>query len=262
MSSTLQLYQDDYHVLMHPEGAYATSLVEALKHIPAATQTVLDVGCSRGDFGYLVKQVYPHTQVIGLEFAPQAVELARQQLDHVIQTDIQAPLELPIEKASVDCITCLDVLEHLLDPAFTLTQLVPYLKPTGRLIVSLPNVRWQGVVQNLLLHGRWQDGGAVIQPPHLRYFTLFDIFDLLAGAGLKPITDVSCVASQLSPGMEPLIHFLVSQGLEPNMLQLELQTIQYVLGASTQGEKPDMSLCAAPNRVNWTLAEIRHLFQG
>lgn len=259
MSSTLRLYQDDYHTTQHPDGTFATSLVEALRHIPPGTQTLMDVGCSRGDFGQLVKSIRPQIHVTGLEFAPKAAALARQHLDQVFETDLQAPLDLPIGPHSLDCITALDVIEHVIEPDFTLRQLLPYLKPTGILIVSIPNVRWQGVLQGLLYHGRWQDGGQIIQPPHLRYFTLQDILALLAGVGLNPITDISCVGVPLAPLMSPLVDLLASQGIERHMLQAELQTVQYVFGASQQAAKVDMNLNVVTNRTNWSPAEIVQL---
>lgn len=92
------------------------------------------------------------------------------------------------DKASFDYIVCADVLEHLIDPWKVLTELVTYLKPSGRLVVSIPNVRHWSVWFPLILRGRWEyrDVG-IMDKTHLRFFTRVTGVKLIEGASSKVV---------------------------------------------------------------------------
>src|SRR6185436_7844996 len=92
---------------------------------------------------------------------------------------------LPLAPASLDCIVCADVLEHLRDPERALRLLLRYLAPDGLLVASIPNVRHASVLLPLLVEGRfrYQDEG-ILDRTHLRFFTLHEIVELLTRAGL------------------------------------------------------------------------------
>ena len=61
----------------------------------------------------------------------------------MIEGDIsQQPLTtLPGNIQQVDCLVFGDVLEHLVDPAAVLRQLLPWLKEDGQLLACIPNVQ-------------------------------------------------------------------------------------------------------------------------
>lgn len=152
--------------------AYAGSMrTDILPLIDRPYAHVLDVGCSAGNTGALLKERGLCERVTGVEpFAATAV-LARRKLDHVIEKPVETALdELP--DLSVDCILCLDVLEHLVDPWATVEHLSRKLKPGGAFITSVPNVRHVQVLFNLLVRGRFRytDSG-ILDRTHLRFFT-------------------------------------------------------------------------------------------
>jgi 2-polyprenyl-3-methyl-5-hydroxy-6-metoxy-1,4-benzoquinol methylase len=138
--------------------------------VPAATRTLLDVGCAKGAFGAAVKAARGAT-VWGIEREPAAARVAVTRLDRLIERDISAALpELP--DAYFDCIACNDVLEHLDDPYSVVAAMPRLLTPRGVVIASLPNVRYWQVALDLVWRGRWQyqDWG-VLDKTHLRFFT-------------------------------------------------------------------------------------------
>ncbi len=70
-----------------------------------------------------------------------------------------------------DCIVCADVLEHLKTPERVLTQCKELLKPGGRLIVSVPNAGYCGLVAELMQgEFRYRREG-ILDNTHLRFFT-------------------------------------------------------------------------------------------
>lgn len=152
--------------------AYASSTRTDILHlVDRSYPRVLDVGCSAGNTGALLKERGLCEHVTGVEPFAATAALARQKLDHVIEKPIEAALD-ELAEASVDCILCLDVLEHLVDPWTTVERLSTKLKPGGAFITSVPNVRHVEVLFNLLVRGRFRytDSG-ILDRTHLRFFT-------------------------------------------------------------------------------------------
>ncbi len=91
---------------------------------------------------------------------------------------------LPFEPQEFDYLIFADVLEHLPDPDQALDRLLPFLKEDGRVIVSVPNMRFYLVLLRLALN-RWSytDTG-VRDRTHLRIFTSGSLERMLAGHGL------------------------------------------------------------------------------
>jgi len=155
---------------------YQQSRFEMLKYVPLTVTRVLDVGCSSGDFGALVK-AQRHAEVWGVELNPNAAAIASQKLDQVYCDAFSADLNLP--KQQFDCIVFNDVLEHLIDPYSILRFTKTLLAPDGVIVASIPNVRYFGNIWKLLIHKDWKytDQG-ILDRTHLRFFTQRSILDM------------------------------------------------------------------------------------
>ena len=154
---------------------------KAIGLVPEGTR-VLEVGCAQG---YISEQlVGKGCEVLGIELDLDAAELARRHCAEVVVADMDTLAELPWPEQSFDVILCMDILEHLKDPARALKLLKAYLRPDGIVIVTLPNVaNWW--LRFRLLRGRWDYHPlGICDRSHLRFFTLKTAQDLLAEAGL------------------------------------------------------------------------------
>ena len=102
------------------------------------------------------------------------------------------------EGTGYDVVLCLDVLEHLVDPAGALAALRG-LAPRGRALISLPNVaHWS--LRKELLRGRWEyTESGLLDRTHLRFYTLDTARSLLSQAGWRVEWESS------SPGQPPLV---------------------------------------------------------
>lgn len=123
--------------------------------------------------------------VIGVELDPEMAAQAARFCERVIVGDLDTlDLEAELGEERFDVIVAADVLEHLRDPLATLRALLPFLKPEGWFVVSLPNVA-HASVRLALLEGRfqYQDLG-LLDRTHLRFFTHESIAQLFDEAEL------------------------------------------------------------------------------
>jgi 2-polyprenyl-3-methyl-5-hydroxy-6-metoxy-1,4-benzoquinol methylase len=142
---------------------------EMLQFIPAGVRSVLEVGCSTGNFGMLLKSER-HAEVWGVEMSEDAAKVASEKLDHVICGPFTDQLDLPRKR--FDCIVFNDVLEHMVDPYAALALAKCLLADGGSVVASIPNVRYFGNLWALLYHKSWEyaDSG-ILDRTHLRFFT-------------------------------------------------------------------------------------------
>ncbi len=86
---------------------------------------------------------------------------------------------------SYDCIIFADVLEHLADPARTLSAARERVVPHGCIVMSLPNIRHVSALWSIFVRGSFpQRPRGLFDRTHLRWFTLKDITRLLSDQGL------------------------------------------------------------------------------
>jgi 2-polyprenyl-6-hydroxyphenyl methylase/3-demethylubiquinone-9 3-methyltransferase len=102
---------------------------------------VLDVGCGAG----LLSEALAKTgaQVTAIDLAPDLIKVAKlHRLESGVEVDyrLQSAEALAAEApASFDAVTCMEMLEHVPDPAAILAACATLLRPGGRLVVSTLN---------------------------------------------------------------------------------------------------------------------------
>ena len=165
-------------------GYYRSPRPELAAHVPLHTRRMLDVGCGAGEFGRALKAERGVKEVVGIEIVENAWNIAKTVLDKAILGNIEE-LELPFPDGHFDCITCGDVLEHLVNPLDTVKKLMRVLAPGGILVASIPNARYYRVVE-MLANGRWiyQDAG-IMDRTHLRFFTAVEMIEMFRNAGMR-----------------------------------------------------------------------------
>ncbi|MCE9616418.1 MAG: class I SAM-dependent methyltransferase [Lentisphaerae bacterium] len=91
-------------------------VIEALRaatadHVP---ETVLDVGCGRGDFTRRLKAEFPAARVLGVDFSEPMLDLARQQAPPGLAFRQAGLPDLALDGGSFDIVVCLNVFHHVL----------------------------------------------------------------------------------------------------------------------------------------------------
>jgi 2-polyprenyl-3-methyl-5-hydroxy-6-metoxy-1,4-benzoquinol methylase len=162
-----------------PLGGHARLL-----DLVGAGKRVLDVGCSSG---YLARPLVERgCTVVGIESDPEAAEAARSVCEDVLVGDVEA-MALPFENGSFDIVLCGDLIEHLREPEQFLARMRPYLRDSGRLVLSTPNVaNW--ALRLSLLAGSWRyTERGILDRTHLHLFTRKTLVETLSRAGYRVV---------------------------------------------------------------------------
>ncbi|HZF10347.1 MAG TPA: class I SAM-dependent methyltransferase [Thermoanaerobaculia bacterium] len=158
---------------------YGEERRDVLPLIPPGSE-VLEVGCGRGVTGQLLERELG-CRVTGVELNPVVAEEARQRLHAVLQGDIQT---LPLDGA-FDVVLALELVEHLPASEPFLTRARQLLRPSGRLVLSIPNVGHYSIVEDLLA-GRWDYLPiGLLCYTHFRFFTRHSLADWLRRCGFE-----------------------------------------------------------------------------
>jgi 2-polyprenyl-6-hydroxyphenyl methylase/3-demethylubiquinone-9 3-methyltransferase len=177
---------------------------------PLAGKTALDVGCGAGLLAEPLARL--GATVTGIDASAALIAVADEHARRGGLTIDYRAGELAELEGQFDLITCMEVIEHVADPAAFIRLLARRLAPGGLLILSTPNATgWSKLLTITLAEGTGRipkgthDFDKFIPPERLKA--------LLAEAGLKAI-DVEGIAWSLTRGLhlsdDVRLNYLVS----------------------------------------------------
>ncbi len=158
---------------------------DIISEIEQGQNRILEIGCGSGVTGLKLKKEGKAKEVIGIEISEENAKNAENNIDKVYLGNVET-IELPFKDNEFDYIILGDVIEHLYDPWLLLSKIKSYLKPDGKIIASIPNVRCWKVLMPLIIYGRWDyiDNG-LLDITHIRFFTKSTIKKMFVNEGLK-----------------------------------------------------------------------------
>lgn len=175
------VWQDDYYDFAHIHAAayipIATRIHERLVEQNMPHARILDVGCGTGDLLNALRTL-GHQDIEGLEPGPQGKRAA-------------AALHLPIAHTSLsrfsterlfDCVTLMDVIEHLPDPSAAVSDIKRLLKKGGLLVLNTPNAH------SYLARVRGAHWSAISPPAHVHLWNLEALNQLMERSGFALVT--------------------------------------------------------------------------
>ena len=195
-------------VLKALEGIYRkVALRDHVAFISHATRgsdpQLLDVGCGSGTLLGLLKQ--RGFQVRGFDSSVEAASIAKAEsdIDVVVGSRLQ---DAGFADASFDVVTLFHVMEHVTDPRNVLSEVHRILRPSGRLVLQVPNIEsWQ-----FRLFGvRWY---GLDVPRHVINYSNTAMRRLLEQSGFKISRtrhfnlrdNAPALASSLFPSLDPV----------------------------------------------------------
>lgn len=162
----------------------------------APDSRVLDLGCGPGALGSILAA--KRCTVDGVEANAEAAALAAPHHRRVVVADLESEaLATHFAGQRYDYIVCADVLEHLRQPERLVAQLPALLTPAGRILLSIPNVAYAGLV-GALINGEFHyRSEGLLDATHLRFFTRTSLLDFIAHCGLH-VTGIDTVGMPLN----------------------------------------------------------------
>ena len=172
-------------------------VIRLLKDIKA--KTLLDLGCGSGALTLRIAQVIGAAEVYGVDIDDEALRIAEMRGIKTFKVDLSKE-HIPLPDESIDIITALEVLEHLLNPDHMIKEAYRVLKKGGYFLVSTPNLAswvnrivmllgyqpYNAEVSTEILAGVLWRAYSFIKPSgHIRPFTLRALIELLGIMALK-----------------------------------------------------------------------------
>jgi 2-polyprenyl-3-methyl-5-hydroxy-6-metoxy-1,4-benzoquinol methylase len=173
---------------------------------------VLDVGCGRAALGAAIREL--GWEVWGLEQSGEACKTAQSRVDRLLEADLHDNrlVREQLGDTRFDALVFSDVLEHVYDPRTVLETYLHYVRPGGKVFISVPNaVVWTNRFQLMIGRVRYTDTG-IMDRTHIRFFTFRTAQELARAAGCR----IERVASTpyLARAVLPLVKRLLPGGKE------------------------------------------------
>ncbi|MBW6409249.1 bifunctional glycosyltransferase family 2 protein/class I SAM-dependent methyltransferase [Clostridium weizhouense] len=144
---------------------------------------VLEIGCGAGATLIELKNKFKNVELYGIEINEKAAEIAKG-ISNTIVGNIEN-MEISYEENFFDYIILGDVVEHLINPWEAMSKLRKYLKLSGKIIASIPNLIHISILREII-NGKftYTDQG-ILDRTHLRFFTLEEIRKLFTVTGYE-----------------------------------------------------------------------------
>lgn len=145
---------------------------------------VLEFGPSHGRLTRFLN-AYMDCDVVCIELDEEAAEEASQYAQKMIVGDIESLLwEEEVENQTFDYILFADVLEHLRNPERILKIVKKYLRESGSIIISIPNVAHSAILIDLLQDKFIYKDVGLLDNTHIRLFTKTTLDVMIDECGL------------------------------------------------------------------------------
>jgi SAM-dependent methyltransferase len=140
---------------------------------PLDPDSLLDAGCGEGETLERLNGLLP-ARTVGVDLSAKAVAFTAQRLP-TVEVEQQSIDDLPFADDSFDLVLCLEVLEHLHDPAAGLAELARV--AAGDVLISVPHEPWFRL--GSLLRGKYLRGLGN-HPEHVNHWNSNSLRSFLA----------------------------------------------------------------------------------
>lgn len=161
------------------------NLINCIETDYQKTLNILEIGCDTGSTMLEIKNIYPNSNLFGIEINPSTAKIASH-IANIKIADIEDNIDL-WDGILFDYIIFGDVLEHLHNPSKIINNCRKILKKHGKIISSIPNLMHYSAMY-LLINGDfpYSDTG-ILDRTHIHFFTYNEIIKLYNENNFKVI---------------------------------------------------------------------------
>ena len=209
-----------------PNNAHALALA-----MVGHNKRVLELGCAGGHVTRALNK--QGCRVTGIEIDPESAIRAKVGAEEVITADLcDLSWADKLEPEQFDVVLAGDVLEHLSVPHHVLRACRALLKPSGTLVVSLPNIAHVDA-RLALLQGRFDyRPWGLLDDTHLRFYTKESAGQLLGEAGFVPVDTARVIVPVFDTEVELDREAVRAEVLDDLLRDPEAETYQFVIAAA------------------------------
>lgn len=189
-------YQEKYYIPSRGRVHVALSLLPKC-------ESLLDIGCGEGTLCYFARKKVK--RIVGIDISEEALEIAKKNGIDTKVMDINQGIKFDDEE--FECITCLDVLEHVFNPLFLIKEIYRVLQINGHLILIVPNASYFRYILSII-KGRFPktSGDVGYDGGHLHYFGVENLKEILNFSNFKilkimGVGGIGTLIKYLSPGI-------------------------------------------------------------
>ena len=196
---------------------------------------VLDLGCSCGGNLMKIHSENPTAQLYGIELNSMAARIARN-WGEVLAEDLDVWDDFSWH-GKFDIVIMGDILEHLRDTSAILKKVNSWLKPGGKLLLSVPNIMHISIIKSLIMDGKWsyrEEG--ILDRTHLRFFTRKEIIKRLQENGFA-VRKITFTQSYVDSDMQECMDLLLS-GKKGNVVEEDYRAFQWLLLSEKKKPSP------------------------
>ena len=196
-------------------------------------ERVLDIGCGPGVLAEVTRRD-KFCAFDGVDRDRAALDRARTFYDELAEADLEKDdLAAIAPRRDYDTIVLADVLEHLVWPGRLLRQVPSLLKSGGRVLISLPNIGYFGLVSELIAGRFAYRSCGLLDHSHLRHFTRASVGSFLAANGFsarridairKPIAATE-FDPQLFEALPETVRAALSSAVDADVFQFLIEAV-------------------------------------
>ncbi len=207
-----------------PAGYFSNIREEMVAFLPDKIGVVLEIGCGEGGYASHLKNLY-NCEVWGIEYEDTQGIRARSLIDKVLIGDVAVLID-QLPDNYFDIVICNDVLEHLYDPYSILDRLKCKMKHEGKVISSIPNIRYFRTFFALVFKKQWNyEGNGILDFTHVRFFTTKSIIKMYENAGYKVLVHKGINPSK---SIKPVLFNILTLGWFSDIKYIQFATVAQV----------------------------------
>ncbi|MDY7991534.1 glycosyltransferase [Paenibacillus polymyxa] len=187
---------------------------------------ILDVGCACGATLLRAKYKYPNASLYGIEKNKEAASIAKA-IANVTVANVENEM---FEPDSFDYIILGDILQELDNPWKLVSSLRNALKPTGKILVSIPNAAHYSIIYSLLNGKLLYSENHLLDKAYKRFFTLVETKELFIKARFGQIEYMAVNDINISDAGHAFINELTN--ISNNHSSEDLKTMRYLFRVS------------------------------